>query len=88
MAKQKQIGKSLSSECMKIAMRQVGDIEGWLKRVSQQNPKAAVELWLKIAEFGEPQGKDSKPQTNIQINFSPAKKSQDVIDITPNPENE
>lgn len=69
---------------MKIAMNQVGNLEGWLKDVAKKNPAKAIKLWTEIAEFAEAKkSRDSKPlgQTNIAINMVPAQKSQDVIEI-------
>ncbi len=88
MTKKKQIGKSLSAEAMRIAMNQVGNVEAWVARVGKEDPEAAVKLWMKLAEFGEPKNDKSKTYSgmNIQINMIPSRQSQDVIDISENAE--
>ncbi len=84
----KKIGKSLSNEALRIAMNQVGNIEAWIARVGKEDPEAAVKLWMKLAEFGEPKSDKGKTYSgmNIQINMIPSRQSQEVIDISENAE--
>ncbi len=81
--------KTIEEECMRIALSQVGNLEGWIERTAKKNPEKALRMWEKVTEFAvskktkEASG-DQRRFQQININMVPAKKSQEVIDISEN----